>query len=130
MRTMRTLWIAMIASIAMYYLLTLFMSPPERVEPDNTMFLALLVAAVLTVPVSFLIKNRLLAHAAHQQRVQLVQQGYILAWAISEVAALLGLLVFYQGHKYYYVLFLIGACAQLLHFPRREHVINASFKTS
>jgi hypothetical protein len=49
------------------------------------------------------------------------------AWAITEVGALLGLLDFFKSaDRYYYVLFLIAACGQLLHFPRREHVINAS----
>jgi hypothetical protein len=32
------------------------------------------------------------------------------------------------GDRYYYMLFIIAACGQLLHFPKREHVINAAFK--
>jgi len=66
-----------------------------------------------------------------QQRVRLVQQAYIVAWAITETAALVGLLLFFlNGNRYYYVLFVIAAAGMLLHFPRREHVINASFKQS
>jgi hypothetical protein len=85
--------------------------------------------AVSTVLLSFPVKNKLISQAIEQQHVPLVQQAYIVAWALSEVPALLGLLDFYlTGNRYFYVLFLIAVFAQLLHFPRREHVINASFK--
>jgi hypothetical protein len=54
-----------------------------------------------------------------------------MAWAITEVAALLGLLDFFlTTDRYYYVLLIIAALGLLLHFPRREHVVNAAFKGS
>ena len=41
----------------------------------------------------------------------------------------IGLLDFFlSGNPYYYLLFLIAAGGLLLQFPRREHVVNASFK--
>jgi multisubunit Na+/H+ antiporter MnhG subunit len=129
MRTMRTIWSAMLMSIGFYYAFTFFAKRPENVEPNSTLFLVLVGIAVSTVLLSFPIKNKLISQAIEQQHVPLVQQAYIVAWALSEVPALLGLLDFYlTGNRYFYVLFLIAVFAQLLHFPRREHVINASFK--
>jgi multisubunit Na+/H+ antiporter MnhG subunit len=126
---MRTIWSAMLMSIGFYYAFTFFAKRPENVEPNSTLFLVLVGIAVSTVLLSFPVKNKLISQAIEQQHVPLVQQAYIVAWALSEVPALLGLLDFYlTGNRYFYVLFLIAVFAQLLHFPRREHVINASFK--
>ena len=127
LRTMRTLWVAMFVSIALYYGLTFFVTPPENTNPNSMLFLILVIVALSMTLISFLVKNKLLNQAIEQQRVQLVQQAYIVALALTEVAALLGLLYFFMtGDRYYPILFVIGACGQLLHFPRREHVINAS----
>lgn len=126
---MRTIWTAMLMSIGFYYAFTFFAKRPENAEPNSTIFLVLLAIAVSTVLISFPVKNKLISQAIEQQHVPLVQQAYIVAWALSEVAALLGLLDFFlTGNRYFYLLFLIAVLAQLLHFPRREHVIHASFK--
>lgn len=130
-RTMRTLWFAMFMSVVMYYVFTFFVERSENVNPNATVSLMLVGVGLLTTLISFPVKNRLLARAVEQQQVQLVQQAYIVALAVTEVAALLGLLDFFlTGNRYYYILFIIAACGQLLHFPRREHVLNASFKSS
>lgn len=78
---------------------------------------------------SFLLKSKLLNRAIEEQQVPMIQQAYVVTWAIAEVGALLGLLDFFiTGNRYYYVPILIAGAAQLLHFPRREHVENAAFK--
>ena len=129
-RTIRTLWIAMLLSIGMYYGFTSFAGRPENVEPNNTLFLVLVAISLSTTLISFLIKSKLLSQAVEKQQVQLVQQGYVVAFALCEVAALLGVLDFFMtGDRYYYVLFIIGALGLLLHFPRRDDVLNASFKS-
>jgi hypothetical protein len=129
MRTMRTLWLAMLMSIVMYYVFTLFAGRPPDLAPNNTLFLVLVSAAVLTTLISFPIKHWLVNKAIDQQQVQMVQQGYIVAWAVTEIGALLGLLDFFMtGDRYYYVTFIIAACGQILHSPKREHLVNASFK--
>jgi hypothetical protein len=128
-RTLRTLWIAMFLSVVSYYVFTFFAG--QNVNPNATVSLMLVGVGLLTTLISFPVKNKLLTRAVEQQQVPLVQQAYIVALALTEVAALLGLLDFFlTGNRYYYVLFIIAACGQLLHFPRRDHVINASFKSS
>lgn len=117
-------------SIVLYYGLTFFLGPREGSASNDMLSLVLLVVGILTMLISFLVKSRLITYAVEQQRVQLVQQAYILALALCEVPALLGLLDFFAtGHRHYYVLFLVAALGQLLHFPRREHIVNALSRT-
>ena len=126
---MRIIWFALIMSIGVYFALTLFAHRSEDIEPNNMLSMILIVIAASTTLVSFLIKSKLLTKAIDQAQVQQVQQAYVVAWAVTEVAALLGVLDYFMTtDRYYYVLFLIALCGQLLHFPRSEHVINASFK--
>jgi hypothetical protein len=101
----------------------------ENITPNPILSLILFVVALSTTLISFPIKNGLLSRAVEQQQVQLVQQGYVVAWAVTEIPALLGLLGFFlTGHRHYYLLFIVAACGLLLHFPRREAVMNAAFK--
>ena len=128
MRSVRTVWFALLVNIGLFYMLTRFADRPENIEPNNTLSLALLAVAVSAALISFLVKHKLISQAIERRQVQQVQQGYIVAWAVSEVAALLGLLDFFlTSDPYFYVLFIIAALADLLHFPRREHFENASF---
>ena len=128
---MRTLWIALILSLGGYYVFTLFTERKESLEPNPSLSLTLICVGMVTVLVSFLIKSRLLSKAMEQRSTGMVQQAYVVTWAITEVAALLGLLDFFlTNDRYYYVLIIVAVLGQLLHFPRREHVVNAAFQNS
>ena len=129
-RSMRTLWVALLASIGGYFVLTIFVKLKEDVTPNPTLSLVLLFVGISLTLISFLIKSKLLSRAVDQQQVPMVQQAYIVGWAVNEGAALLGVLDFFMtGNRYYFVLFLISACGLLLHFPKRESVENAAFKS-
>lgn len=129
LRTLQILWLGLTLSVGVYYAVTLFAERPEDLEPNNVQSLALIVVALSTTLISFAVKNKLLSKAIEARQVPQVQQAYIVAWAMVEVAALLGILEFFTtNNPYYYVLFIIAAGAQLLHFPRRDHVANAAFK--
>lgn len=129
LRTMRTLWIAMLLTIGGYYVLTIFMNRSENVTPNPVLSLVLLCVGLVITLISFPIKNRLVSKAVEKQQVGLVQQGYIVGWALTEVAGLLGLFDFFvTGHRHYYVLLIIAALGTLLQYPRREAVENAAFK--
>ena len=127
---MRMLWFALFASVGLYLMLTFFVGPSEDIEHNPTLSLVLIVAGLSTTLISFVIKSKLISLAIEQQRVELVQQAYIVAWVLTEGAALLGMLDFFAtGHRHYYILFIIAAVGMLLHAPRREHVVNAWPKT-
>jgi len=131
LRTMRTLWFCLLLSIGSYYVFTLIAERKEGLEPNPSLSLTLICVGMVIVLVTFLIKSRLLSKAMEQQSTGMVQQAYVTTWAINEVAGLLGLLDFFlTNDRYYYVLLIIAALGLLLHFPRREHVVNAAFKSS
>ena len=131
LQTMHILWMALLTTIAIYYGITVFAVRKDDVEPNPTLSLVFICVGVLAVLMSFLIKSRLLAKAVDQQHLGMVQQAYVVAWAITEVAALLGLLDYFKAaDRYYHALFIIGALGLLFHFPRREPVVNAGFKSS
>ena len=130
-RAMRTLWIGMLLTIGLYYGLTLYAGRRQDIDPNPTLSLILIGVGVMTTLISFVIKSRLLPQAVEERQPQQVQQAYVVSWALTEVASLLGLVDFFAtGHAHYYLLFIIGACGLLLHFPRREHVLNAALKPS
>ena len=131
LRTIRTLWFAMLMSLVMWYVLTLFVGRPPDRAPNNTLFLVLVTAAVLTTLISFVIKNALVSKAIDRQQPLMVQQAYIVAYAINEVGGLLAILdYFVTGDRYYYVMLIVAGLGLLLQIPKREHVENASFKRS
>jgi len=131
LRTMRTVWLAAIFSIGGYYVVCLLNQRREDLEPNNTLFLVFVGVSLAATLVSFFIKNQLLNRAIEQQQVQQARQAYVAAWAITEVGAILGIIDYFAtSDRYYYLLFVIAFCGQLLHFPRRADVLNASFKRS
>jgi len=130
-RTMRTLWFGLLVTIGIYYGFTLVAERREGLEPNPSLSLTLICVAMGMVLVAFVIKSKLLSKALEQQNIGMVQQAYVVTWAINEVAALLGLMDFFlTNDRYYFVLLIIAALGVLLHFPRREHVVNAAFKSS
>jgi len=130
-RSILILWLAMLLSVGFYYFFTFIKGRSENLIANPSLSLVLLGAGVLMTLISFVIKAKLLTKAIEQQNLGMVQQAYIVTFAITEVAALLGLLDFFAtSDRYYYGLFIIAAIGMLLHFPRREHVVNAAFKSS
>ena len=128
---MRTLWFCLLLNVGVFFVFTLYAARKEGLQPNPGISLTLLCIAMLTVLVAFVIKSKLLSKAMEQQNPGMVQQVYVMTWAISEVAALLGLLDFFlTNDRYYYILIIIAALGLLLHFPRREHVVNAAFRGS
>ena len=131
LRTIRVLWLGIFMGLVMFYVFSLVYERSGEVERNSTLTLIFIAAALLAIPLSFVIRNILLKQSVEQQRPELVQQAYIIALAINEVGALLGLLAYFSnGDPYYFVPMIIAACGELLHFPRRQHVIDASFKPS
>ncbi|MBA3715524.1 MAG: hypothetical protein H0W76_24215 [Pyrinomonadaceae bacterium] len=128
------MWGAFLASIVIYFLVAYFVRPAGMGDGggDNNLviIIVLMMAGVSMVVLSFVIKNGLLAQAASRQRINSVQVAYIVAFALCESAALMGLVAtFITAEAYSFLLFVIGAVGLLLHMPRRDHLLAAaSFK--
>ena len=124
-RTLLTLWFAMAMSQVMWLVLIHFV---PATHPENPR-LGLLLVCVGLVPVSlsFLAKQILLGKATEGRNLMLVQQACVVAWALCEVAALLGLLAhFLAAYHYYYGGFIIAGAGILLHFPQKKYLLAAS----
>jgi hypothetical protein len=128
-RTLLTLWFALFFSLGLYLMFTQFgMAPSEK--PGNTVLSFVFAAvATLTVILSFVIKQQLLKRSIEKQDPRLVQPAFVVAWAMCEVSAILGVVEYFLiGTRDYLVLFLLAAAGMILHFPTRQHFLNASYK--
>jgi hypothetical protein len=124
-RTILILWFAIIMSVLMFLVLVQF--TPISETGDLRLSLILNGVAIVPLGMSFLLKQRLLTQAVTDQRLDLVQVAYVLAFALCEMAALLGLVDhFLSGSRYYYIGFLSAGLGLLLHFPRKQHLLDAA----
>jgi hypothetical protein len=122
------LWVAQMLALAVFFLLALLVFQRNE-SGDSTLLWILAGVSVLLVAVSFAIKQKLFAQAVEKQSAALVQQGQIVAIALCEAAGLFGLLSrAITGTPYFYLPFAVAALGMLLHFPRREALMAASFK--
>jgi hypothetical protein len=127
-RNILIIWAAILMTIPMYFLL-ISMSPVPLDPEKSTLMLMLSGLSIVPVAISFLVKSKLLAKSAELQKLEMVQQAYVVAFALCEVAILLGVLIhFLTGSPYYFVTIAIGAMGILLHFPRKQHLLNATYR--
>ncbi|MBC8032162.1 MAG: hypothetical protein H7Z16_18915 [Pyrinomonadaceae bacterium] len=132
-QTLVVLWLALFLSIGGYFLFSVFLAPETANEPLNPpsrlLSVGLAALSVFLVGASFAVKRRLLERSAEQQDVLLVQKAMVIACAMCEVSALLGVLErFVIGNREYYLLFLVAATGIAFHFPRRSQLESASYK--
>ena len=124
-RTLFILWFAMCMSLIMY-LVFIYLAPVEP-APNRKLTLLLNTFGLIPVAASFLIKQILLEKAVTAQQVEQVQSAYVVSFALCEVSGLLALADYrVTGSKYFYVGFAIGGIGLLLHFPRKQHLVDAS----
>jgi hypothetical protein len=126
------LWVGIASSIGLLFAVTLFVPRDAFDEPTNppSAFLLFALAALGTflVVISFAVKRKILQTSVEKQDVTLVQKAVVIACALCEAAALLGLLGrFVAGTRDYLLLFLVAAVGIALHFPKRDQLIAASW---
>ncbi|HEV7473202.1 MAG TPA: hypothetical protein VGN90_04080 [Pyrinomonadaceae bacterium] len=124
--TLLILWVAMLSFTLMYLVVTLIL--PRSSGPENHL-LTIIFSAVsaFLVVVSFAVKGKVLARSVEAQDTRLVKTGIVLALALCEGAAILGLLDFLVARdRYYVVLIIFSFMGMVLHFPRRSQLVAAS----
>jgi putative exporter of polyketide antibiotics len=124
------LWSAFVLSIGIYFLLSIFLLKPDADSAESRVVtFALTATGVFLAILSFGIKHKFLSQAAEIQSPRLVQTGLIIALALCESAALLGLGDYMvTGNRYYYVMFIVALLGILLHFPKRDHLTAATYR--
>jgi hypothetical protein len=132
LRTLRVLWFAMLSNVGVFFVfLTFAFEPVAEQLGFSVVSFALAALGTLAVIISFPLKQKMLQLSVEQQKLDLVQQAFVLSWAICEAAALFGILDrFLTGNRYYFVLLLMSAAGIALNFPKRDHLLSATYKTS
>ena len=133
-QTMLILWFALLMSVVMYFVFLQVaassIASPEN-PPDSRLVVIINALGALFVLASFVVKRKLLERSVEKQDVLLVQKALVVALALCEVSALLGLLErFIFGNREYYLLFILAAVGDLFHFPRRSQLEAASYKNT
>ncbi len=127
-RSMIVIWTAIFLSIGMY-LVFIWMRPAVPDPEKAKLALILVSASAIPVAISFLVKDKLLGKAAEEQKAEQVQSAYVVAFALCEAAVLLGVLThFVTGSPFYLLAMAVGAIGILLHFPRKKHLLEATYK--
>jgi hypothetical protein len=130
-QTLLVLWFALFMSVVMYFVFSLVV--PLTNDPGNPpnpiLVISLMVLGFLLVLLSFVVKSKLLERSVEKQDPAFVQKALVVACALCEASALLGLMErFLIGYRYYYFLFLFSAAGIALHFPRRNQLQNAGYR--
>ena len=127
-QTMLILWFALLMSVAMYFVVSQ-LAPPAAAPPNPILTFTLTAVGTFLVGISFVLKRKLLRRSVDEQDLSLVQKALVIACAICEAAALLGLVErFAVSGRDYLLLFVIAAAGIALHFPRRSQLEAASYK--
>ena len=123
--TLLILWFAICVSIGLFLVIIYFAGTNAAGNPSLSLILES--ATVVPFAVSFLAKQLLLGKAVAEQNIDKVQPAYVMAFALSEASALLGLLDrFLNGSKYFYIGFILAGLGMLFHFPQQRHLRAAA----
>lgn len=136
-KTLLIIWLALLVSQVMF-LVVIFFAKPEVFKFDfnkplfgenAVLVIAFAFLAITNFALSFIMKKRSFEQAVEKQQIAYVQTGLILACAFCEAISLLGMvLAFAFSYQYFFAWFALGILGFLLHFPRRDDVIAASYK--
>src|SRR2546425_2642089 len=92
-RTLLTLWFATTMSIVLWLVLIHFAASTNPV--NQRLGLLLVSFGLVPMSLSLFVKQILIRKAIDGQNLMLVQQAYVVSWALCEAAALLGLLAYF-----------------------------------
>ena len=126
-RVILILWIAILTSVGVMFALAVVI--PSSGAANQTLSFALLGIGLMTVTISLLLKQQMLKKAIETQQIQALLTAYIIGFALSESAAILGLMDhFLTDSGYYRFAFITAAIGMFLHFPKKEPLRAVSFK--
>jgi hypothetical protein len=137
-KTLLLIWFALLFS-QVTLLIAVFFAKPEvfRFDSSKPFFfgespvlpLAFVVLALVNFGLSFFMKRRAFAQAVETQKVSYVQTGLIIAFAFCESISLIGVvLAIAFAYQYFFLWIAFGILGIVLHFPRRDDVMAASYK--
>jgi F0F1-type ATP synthase membrane subunit c/vacuolar-type H+-ATPase subunit K len=87
------------------------------------------VLAISNLGMSFVFGRKYINQAIAEQKVELVQTAVIIGCALCEAISLYGVVMaFAFSYQYFFLWFALGILGTILHFPKRDNLIAASYK--
>lgn len=136
-RTLAILWFALFIS-QFLFLVVIYFAKPELFRFDFSrpllgknapIIIIFALAAILNIGISFFLKKKYLGQAIAEKNVHFVQTALIVGCAMCESVSLFGMmLAFVADYQYFFLWFILGIGAMIFHFPRRDNLIDASYK--
>jgi hypothetical protein len=136
-RTLTIVWFALLVSQAML-LLVIYFAKPEVFRFDfskpllgenSVIILIFAMLAISNLVISFVLSRKNLNQAVAAQSIGLVQTAMIIGCALCESISLFGVvLAFAYSYQYFFLWFALGILGTILHFPRRDNLIAATYK--
>ena len=123
------IWLAQIASVVLLSVLALVLRPSSANDraADTTTLVALAVPALAALAMAFFLRARFVSRATLERRPDLVTTGHVIAFALCEACAVIGLVMrFLTGAPEAIYFFLAALVGFLLLFPRRAQIEAAS----
>ena len=137
-KTLMMIWFALLVSQITLFVVVYFAKPEVfRFDSSKPFFFGetpvlLFVFALLALVnfgLSFFMKKRAFQQAIETQKVSYVQTGLVVAYAFCESISLIGVvLAIAFAYQYFFLWIAFGITGIILHFPRREDVLAASYK--
>ena len=136
-RIMAIIWVNLLVS-QLLFLVVLFFAKREIFNFDFSrpllgenpaMVIALAVLGVSIFLLSFVLRRKFVNQAINEQKADLVQTAMIIGCALCEAISLFGVvLAFAFSYQYFFLWFALGILGTILHFPRRDNLIAASYQ--
>jgi len=136
-QTLAIIWFSLLVSQFMF-LVVLFFAKREiynfnfSKSPLGENPMIIVVFAVLglsTFLISFVLRKKFLDQATGEQKPALVQTALVVGCALCEATTLFGLvLAFAFDYQFFFLWFALGILGIILHFPKRDNLIAASYK--
>jgi len=136
-QTLAIIWFSLLVSQFMF-LVVLFFAKREIYNFDfsksplgeNPMIIVVFaVLGLSTFLISFVLRKKFLDQATGEQKPALVQTALVVGCALCEATTLFGLvLAFAFDYQFFFLWFALGILGIILHFPKRDNLIAASYK--
>lgn len=136
-QTLTIIWFALLVS-QILLLVLIFSAKPEVFRFDlsksllgeNAMMTGMFaLLAISNLAMSFILARKYLNQAIAEQKPALVQTATIIGCALCEGISLFGVVMaFAFSYQYFFLWFALGILGTILHFPKRDNLIAASYK--
>jgi len=136
-RTTAIIWFVLLMSQFALLGFAFSLLPPEAVAnaqygilgTNPPIVIGALMLAFANLAISFVMRKKASEQALVEQNVKHVQTGLVIACAFCESISIIGMvLAIAFAYPYFYLWFAVGILGIFLHFPRRQHLLDASFK--